>query len=58
MFFKVHPFVENHPEAVFVMKTGVDIKTNSCAILETWLQFGRSVFALGNNEPGSIPKEN
>ena len=27
--FGVHAFVEEHPDAVFVMKTDVDIKTNS-----------------------------
>ena len=26
-YFNVHPFVENHPEAVFIMTTGVDSKT-------------------------------
>ena len=27
-FFGVHPFVENHPEAVFIMRTQVDDKAN------------------------------
>ena len=42
--FGVHPFVENHPEAVFVMFTDVDIKTNSTAKKTTGLDFARSVF--------------
>ena len=31
-FFDVHPFVENNPEAVFIMKTNVDAKTNHDAL--------------------------
>jgi len=27
-FFGVHPFIEDHPEAVFIMFTNVDVKTN------------------------------
>jgi len=30
-YFGVHPFVEDHPEAVFIMFTDVDVKTNSDA---------------------------
>ena len=42
--FGVHPFVENHPEAVFIMRTDVDIKTNSEAKKNTGIGFARSVF--------------
>src|SRR3569623_1375263 len=28
-FFGVHPFVDQHPEAVFILRTHVDRKTNS-----------------------------
>ncbi len=31
-FFSVHPFVENNPEAVFIMRTNVDVKTNHDAL--------------------------
>jgi len=55
MSFRVHPFVESHPEAVFIMETDVDVKANSHAIRETGLQFGQSIFTMGNDEPGSIP---
>ena len=30
-YFSVHPFIESHPEAVFIMHTDVDIKTNTRA---------------------------
>ena len=43
-YFGIHPFVENHPEAVFIMRTKVDVKTNSHAMKNTGLTFGRSVF--------------
>jgi hypothetical protein len=42
-FFSVHPFVEEHPEAVFIMKTAVDKKTNGEAIKKEGLIFSKSV---------------
>ena len=47
--FGVHPFIEEHPEAVFVMKTDVDVKTNSTAKKETGLGFAQSVFLPMDN---------
>ena len=43
-FFGVHPFVESHPEAVFIMRTNVDVKTNAQEIRDAGLAFGSSVF--------------
>ncbi|MFN7996758.1 MAG: twin-arginine translocation signal domain-containing protein [Bryobacteraceae bacterium] len=43
-YFGVHPFVEQHPEAVFILRTHVDRKTNSAACKRVGLDFGRSVF--------------
>ena len=40
-FFGVHPFVEQHPEAVFILRTHVDYKTNSDACKRVGLDFGR-----------------
>ncbi len=40
----MHPFVEQHPEAVFILRTHVDYKTNSLACKRVGLEFGRSVF--------------
>jgi hypothetical protein len=42
-FFGVHPFIEQHPEAVFIMRTNVDYKTNSAACREVGFNLGRSV---------------
>jgi hypothetical protein len=43
-YFGVHPFIEAHPAAVFIMRTSVDAKTNAAAIKEAGLTFGSSVF--------------
>ncbi len=47
-YFGVHPFVENHPEAVFIMKTDIDVKINAKANKKAGEDFVRSVI---------IPKE-
>ncbi len=54
-YFGVHPFVENHPEAVFIMRTNVDVKTNAQALKETGLHFGRTVLVPKTKGEGSIP---
>jgi hypothetical protein len=48
-YFGVHPFVEQHPEAVFIMRTHVDYKTNSEACKKVGLDFGRSVLVPMDN---------
>jgi hypothetical protein len=50
-FFCVHPFVEEHPESVFIMQTDVDVKTDTTAKLHTGLRFARSAF-LPMDTPG------
>jgi uncharacterized protein (DUF362 family) len=53
--FGVHPFVDSHPDAVFIMRTSVDLKTNAAAIKQAGLSFGRSVFISQDVEAGGIP---
>jgi hypothetical protein len=48
-YFGVHPFVELHPEAVFILRTHVDYKTNSAACKRVGLDLGRSVFVPMDN---------
>jgi hypothetical protein len=48
-YFGVHPFVEQHPEAVFILRTDVDHKTNSAACKRVGLDLGRSVFVPMDN---------
>ena len=52
-FFTVHPFIENHPEAVFIMPTHVDHMLYDAAKKDAGRAFGRSVFVPGNE--GGIP---
>jgi Domain of unknown function (DUF362)/Secretion system C-terminal sorting domain len=44
--FGVHPFILHNPDAVFVMKTDVERKTDSADIRSVGFDFGRSVFGL------------
>jgi hypothetical protein len=53
--FGVHPFILQNPEAVFVMRTNINLKTNSSAIKEAGLNFGRSVFGLTDDAENGIP---
>lgn len=48
-FFGVHPFVQNNPDAVFIMRTGVDDVLNSVAKKAAGLDFCRSAI---------VPREN
>jgi hypothetical protein len=48
-YFGVHPFVEQHPEAVFLLRTHVDYKTNSDACRKAGLDLGRSIFVPMDN---------
>ena len=48
-YFGVHPFVEQHPEAVFILQTHVDYKTNSNACKQVGLDLGRSLFVPMDN---------
>ena len=51
----VHPFIHDHPDAVFIMRTQVDQKTNSAAMKEVGLSFGRSVFGLTDDPANGVP---
>jgi hypothetical protein len=54
-YFGIHPFILQNPEAVFVMTTQVNMKTNSTAIKGAGLDFGRSVFGLTDDSVNGIP---
>jgi len=43
-YFGIHQFIDNHPEAVFIMRTNVDAKTDSEAKKQAGLDFGTNVF--------------
>ena len=54
-FFGVHPFIEANPDAVFIMRTDVDVKTNTEALCQTGLDFGRSVLVPMSEKDGGVP---
>ena len=47
-FFLLHPFIENHPEAVFIMPTSIVDKMDAETKLKAGLTFSRSVFVPGD----------
>ncbi len=58
-YFGVHQFIEDNPEAVFIMRTNIDKKTNSSAIKETSKAFAKSVLVpKTEGEVGAVPISN
>jgi uncharacterized protein (DUF362 family) len=53
--FCIHPFIENNPQAVFIMRTSVDVKTNAAAKKQAGLDFARSIFLPLSTEEGGFP---
>ncbi len=51
----VHPFIFENKDAVFIMRTDVDVKTNASAIKQAGLSFGRSVFGLTDDPDNGVP---
>jgi len=51
----VHPFIFDNEDAVFIMHTDVDVKTNASAIKQAGLSFGRSVFGLTDDPDNGVP---
>ena len=51
----VHPFIFENKDAVFIMKTDVDVKTNASAIMQAGMSFGRSVFGLTDDPDNGVP---
>ncbi len=54
-FFGIHPFIIHNPDAVFIMRTNVEAKTNTAAKKQVGLDFGRSVFVRLGEDEGGIP---
>jgi len=54
-YFAIHPFIEQNPNAVFIMRTDVDVKTNSEAVKQAGQLFGQSVFQLTDDETTGVP---
>jgi uncharacterized protein (DUF362 family) len=54
-YFGLHPFIDNHPDAVFIMRTNVDVKTNGIAKKQAGYSFGKSVFVPLTDSEGGFP---
>ncbi|MCK4750296.1 MAG: hypothetical protein KAT15_24740, partial [Bacteroidales bacterium] len=53
--FGVHPFVQDNPDAVFIMRTNVDVKTNGSAIKEAGRAFADSILGLTDDPEKGVP---
>lgn len=53
--FGVHPFVQDNPDAVFIMRTSVDVKTNGVAIKAAGRAFADSVLGLTDDTDKGVP---
>ncbi|MBN1465130.1 DUF362 domain-containing protein, partial [candidate division KSB1 bacterium] len=55
-YFGVHPFIEEHPDAVFIMRTSVDSKHNDVAKKQAGDLFARAAFVpKGENDGHAFP---
>ena len=54
-YFKIHPFITAHPDAVFIMKTNVDSKHDSGGLLNAGKMFSSSVFQQVSDSEGAFP---
>jgi len=56
-YFAINSFIENNPDAVFIMKTVAENKYDSEAIKAAGSDFGRTVFILTENADAGFPLE-
>ena len=54
-FFGLNAFIESHPDAVFILRTSVDAKTNAPAIKTLGQQLGRTLFVPKSDASGAYP---
>jgi uncharacterized protein (DUF362 family) len=57
-YFSIHPFIEHNPNAVFIMRTNVDAKTNSEAKKQAGRSFGQNIFTTTDDPNSGIPFSN
>lgn len=55
VYFGMHDFIESNPDAVFILRTGVDAKTNSAAIKEAGRQLSASIFQYKSDPLSGYP---
>jgi uncharacterized protein (DUF362 family) len=49
-FFALNDFIQSHPDAVFILRTSVDEKTNASALLDVGQKLGATLF-VGKEDP-------
>lgn len=49
-FFNLHPFIEAHPEAVFIKRTNVPVKTDAQAKQAAGIEFAQEIFVYGTTK--------
>lgn len=54
-YFAVHEFIRNNPDAVFIMRTNVDVKTNAAEKVSAGMDVARSVFVPATEGDNAIP---
>lgn len=54
-FFGLHEFIETHPDAVFILRTAVDAKTNTTALKNVGYQLGRTLFVAKPDGASGYP---
>ncbi len=55
IYFRLHPFINASPEAVFIMRTAIADKFDSAAKREAGFSFGRSVFLPSDTAEQAFP---
>jgi uncharacterized protein (DUF362 family) len=54
-FFGLNDFIENHPDAVFVVRTNIDLKTNASAIKTVGHTLGQTLFVAKSDATNGYP---
>jgi uncharacterized protein (DUF362 family) len=54
-YFAVNDFIESHPDAVFVLRTSVDVKTNAAAIKDVGYHLGKTLFVAKTDPLNAYP---
>jgi hypothetical protein len=54
-YYGLHDFVESHPDAVFILRTAIDAKTNTAALKGVGYQLGRSLFVPKPDSTNAYP---
>jgi uncharacterized protein (DUF362 family) len=54
-YFGVHDFIETHPDAVFIFRTNVDVKTNTASVKDAGYTLGKTLFVTKPGPASAFP---